>query len=342
MSSLPPYIAITDDPTDILSETIEELQPDKVVCLVDENTRLHCLPKANLPFDRIIEIKSGEANKNLKTCELIWSSMTRAECSRKSLLVNLGGGVIGDMGGFCAVTYKRGMRFVNVPTTLLSQVDASIGGKLGVDFHGLKNHIGVFHQPDKVIVSSLFLDTLDGRELTSGYAEMIKHALIYDAAHWSTLSMAPFEALDYRSHIAHSIRIKNSIVMADPLESGLRKILNFGHTLGHAIESFYMESALPLLHGEAIAIGMILEAHLSWQSGMIKESDYEQIKNYIKSTFPHLPDSLPLFEDLEGSLHQDKKNEKGKVMYSLLQGIGKCCFNVEVARSSIQEALDAY
>ncbi len=235
----------------------------KIQVIVDENTFKYCYPsiKPFLEKHNIIKIKSGESQKNLETCQKIWQAMTDNELDRHSIVINLGGGVIGDMGGFCASTYKRGIDFIQIPTTLLSQVDASVGGKLGIDFQGLKNHIGVFQIPNAVLIDADFLKTLSYNELRSGFAEVIKHCLIMDGKKWDEIRRKDFEEQELEDLIAHSVNIKQHIVEADPTEKGLRKILNFGHTLGHAIETYFLgKPKLHLLHGEAIAAGMICEA----------------------------------------------------------------------------------
>lgn len=338
---LPTYLTISNDTSFDLSKEISELNADKVGLLVDENTRQHCLPLANSFFDLTIEIASGEQHKNIATCEHIWQELTKANFTRKSVLVNMGGGVIGDMGGFAAATYKRGIRFINVPTTLLSQVDASIGGKLGVDFGNLKNHVGLFKNPDRVIVHSKFLKTLPERELKSGYAEIIKHALIHDKAQWDMLKQSSFAALNWNDIIPKSISIKNNIVEQDPLESGLRKILNFGHTLGHAIESHLLHSMEPLLHGEAVAIGMILETHLSVLKGWLSPEDGSEISSYLLRVYD-LPSFLPPFDDLTHYLKQDKKNKGDVISFSLLKEIGKGNFDQEISDEMIRASLDHY
>ena len=341
MDQLPSYLTISDQPSDILKSLIEKWETDRVAILVDENTRASCLPKLTLEDTLIIEITSGEENKNLGTCEKIWSVLTENQFTRKSILVNLGGGVIGDMGGFVASTFKRGIKFVNIPTTLLSQVDASIGGKLGIDFNHLKNHIGLFKDPDHVIVNPDFLRTLDQRELKSGFGEVIKHALIYDRDQWGTLRENSFENQNWSDLIPKSIAIKNAVVTEDPIENGRRKILNFGHTIGHAIESHFLMTADKLLHGEAIAIGMILEGHLSLQKGWLTEAEFSEINDFIVSSFT-LPDHLPKLDTIDHYLLQDKKNDARGINFSLLKGIGKCEFNVSVSPSMIEKSLLAY
>ena len=291
----------------------------KVAILVDENTKRDCLEKlSQLENSIIIEIKSGEEHKNINTCNFIWKQLTDHHFDRNSLLINLGGGVIGDMGGFAASTYKRGIDFIQVPTTLLAMVDASVGGKLGVDFNGLKNQVGLFSNPKSVIINPEFLQTLPENQLKSGFAEVVKNALISDKSLWGKLTTTSFESLDWKAIIETSIQIKNTIVLADPLEEGDRKKLNFGHTFGHAIESYYLEKGTPILHGEAVYMGMILETEISNLSNI----DKNEIKNYILSNFA-LP-YTPKKSYLNKFLLNDKKNQNEKVNFSLLQSIGIC------------------
>ena len=294
----------------------------KVAILVDENTKRDCLYKLpKIENAIIIEIKSGEEYKNISTCNFIWEQLTINNFDRNSLLINLGGGVIGDMGGFCAATYKRGLDFIHIPTTLLAMVDASVGGKLGIDFKGFKNQIGLFNNPKAVLISPEFLETLAESELKSGFAEVVKHTLISDNSLWVKLNNTPYTDLDWKDIIDTSVRIKNKIVLADPFEKGERKKLNFGHTFGHAIESYYLEKGTPISHGEAVFMGMILETEIS----DLSETDKNEIKNYIISNFslPYTPKKL----NLHKFLINDKKNQDGKINFTLLSGIGKCSFD---------------
>ena len=294
----------------------------KVAILVDENTKRDCLYKLpKIENAIIIEIKSGEEYKNISTCNFIWEQLTINNFDRNSLLINLGGGVIGDMGGFCAATYKRGLEFINIPTTLLAMVDASVGGKSGIDFKGFKNQIGLFNNPKAVLISPEFLETLAESELKSGFAEVVKHTLISDNSLWVKLNNTPYTDLDWKDIIDTSVRIKNKIVLADPFEKGERKKLNFGHTFGHAIESYYLEKGTPISHGEAVFMGMILETEIS----DLSETDKNEIKNYILSNFslPYTPKKL----NLHKFLINDKKNQDGKINFTLLSGIGKCSFD---------------
>lgn len=336
-NNLPTYLTLSTDIQMDLEASISAINADKIAVLADENTRKYCLEKINTNWDLVIEIKSGEKEKTLKTCEHIWTELTNADFTRKSLLVNLGGGVIGDMGGFAAATFKRGMAFINIPTTLLSQVDASIGGKLGVDFHGLKNHIGMFQAPNRVIVFTPFLETLPARELKSGFAEIIKHALINDKDQWNHLVSQSFDSIDWNETIPKSIAIKNKIVDQDPKESGLRKILNYGHTLGHAIETHFLETSKPLLHGEAIALGMILENELAVESDLLQKSEADDIRKFIESIYS-LPNP-PALEDVKNLLKQDKKNDQEGIRFSLIDTIGSCTYDVLIEDEILKKVL---
>lgn len=328
-----------------LSNLFSASSYSKVAVLVDENTKLHCYPivQESLPEHILIEIKSGEEQKNLDTCQLIWNQLTLNAFDRKSVLVNIGGGVIGDMGGFCAATYKRGIDFINIPTTLLAQVDASIGGKLGIDFQNFKNHIGIFQNPQRVLLDDAFFSTLASAELRSGFAEIIKHCLIRDGKKFDEISQTPYKELDFAELTKHSVDIKNEVVLEDPTEKGLRKILNFGHTVGHAIESFYLDKAgKKLLHGEAIAIGMICESYLSVEKSTLKESELDKITDYILETYncKAIPD-IDIDEIIQLS-RQDKKNEGDKIKCSLLTKIGDCAFNIEIDHQDIKSSIDYF
>lgn len=318
----------------------------KVVVLVDENTKPACLPLIEkfLPADAIIiTIPAGEEHKHLRTCEYIWNAMTNAQLDRKAVMVNLGGGVIGDMGGFCASTYKRGINFIQIPTTLLSQVDASVGGKLGIDFHSFKNHIGVFCEPQAVIIDINFLKTLPPAEIRSGYAEIIKHCLIADAAKWKEISAKPLAQQDLYDLAVHSVKIKAKIAEEDPTEKGLRKILNFGHTVGHAVESYFLNiPGKRLLHGEAIAVGMIAEAYLAFKKSFISQADLDSIVKYIIEVYGR----VTIFDfDIENILPltlQDKKNENNVIQCSLLKQIGEANFNQAISLREVKESLEYY
>ena len=318
---------------------------NKVVVLVDEHTLAHCYPqlKQHLPAHELIQIKSGEEHKTLQTCETIWQRMTEMHLDRWSVLVNLGGGVIGDMGGFCAAVFKRGIYFVQVPTTLLAQVDASVGGKTGIDFHGLKNHIGVYQEPQAVFINPAFLETLPQRQLKSGYAEIIKHWLIADGDKFEEQRHIGIMTDDWEDLIRHSVAIKSKVVEADPLEGGLRKILNFGHTIGHAVETYLMgQPGREILHGEAIAVGMVCEAFLSVKKELLSEEDLGKIELFLEMIYEKVvlkPDDI---EKIAVLALQDKKNSGFAINCTLLRGIGHAVYNQPITLHDIEESLRYY
>ena len=329
---------------------LKETKYSNLFVLVDTKTNEYCLSKflpylETDPTIEIIEFEAGEANKNIDTCVEVWKVLTELGGDRKSLIVNLGGGVVTDLGGFVASTFKRGVDFVNIPTTLLAMVDASVGGKNGVDLGNLKNQIGVINVPLMVLVDSSYLVTLPKNEMRSGLAEMLKHGLIFDKMEWEKfLNLKDIDFADFDAFIHRSVAIKNAIVMQDPTEKNIRKALNFGHTLGHAIESYFLENEnkTTLLHGEAIAAGMILESYISWQKNLISKDEYNQIKNTIKSIFEDIVfEENDLFPIQELLIH-DKKNEYGNIQFALLDSIGKIKINQEVENELISRAFDDY
>lgn len=332
--------------SDSLPQFIASGNYSKVVVIADNLTKKHCYPliKDLLPQHVLIAVPNGEINKTLATCETIWEVLTRSEMDRHGLVINIGGGVIGDMGGFCAAVYKRGIDFIQLPTTLLSQVDASVGGKLGIDFHGFKNHLGVFNLPKQVLIDPVFLNTLPEREVRSGFAEVIKHCLIADAEKWNEIKSKDFEQQNWPDLIAHSVQIKKKVVAEDPTEKGLRKILNFGHTLGHAVETYFLSKPKKdqLLHGEAIAVGMIMEAYLGFNKGMISRQALEEIEEFIFAIYGKVKikpeDAVFIIEYTK----QDKKNKGRKILFSLLDGIGRCSFDVSITTTEMKKAVDYY
>lgn len=333
-----------------LNDLILQKKYSKLFVLTDSNIYNSCLPHflAQIVTEieiEVIEIEAGEEHKTIPTCIQLWHSLTELGGDRKSLLLNLGGGVISDLGGFVASTFKRGIDFVNIPTTLLAMVDASIGGKNGVDLGTLKNQVGVINVPQAVLIDLLFLETLPTNEMRSGLAEMLKHGLIFDQTYWEKLqNLEQLTSEDLEQLIYDSILIKNAIVLQDPTENGIRKALNFGHTLGHAIESYFLEEATKqtLLHGEAIAIGMILESYISMQKEYLKPEEYAQIKNTLQSLYaPVSFDENDIKNVMELLIH-DKKNEHGTVQYALLNGIGKTKIGQLVENECIIDAFKDY
>ncbi len=337
-------VTITGDVATVLKNTLQQGNFTNVAVLVDENTHRHCYPllRDHLPEHTLVQIKSGEIHKNIETCVSIWSVLTQQSFDRKGIMINLGGGVIGDMGGFCARTYKRGISFINVPTTLLAQVDASAGGKLGIDFEHFKNHIGLFSEPDQVIIDPVFLQTLSARELRSGYAEVIKHNLIADKAGWEKIKNTPFEQLDWKAIIQHSVKLKQNVTDQDPTEKGIRKILNFGHTIGHAVESFLMQRNRAILHGEAVAVGMIAEAQASYALGFINAASLEEITSYILSIFEKVLLSSEDIQTICEYAVQDKKNKSNRILAALLKEVGNASWDIEISPAEIDQSLKYY
>ena len=332
---------------DFLQECIDAIKPSKIIVIVDENTEQYCLP---VIFEHIIstqfviiKIPSGEQNKTIATCEKVWQKMVENNADRHSLVLNVGGGVIGDLGGFCASTYMRGIKFIQIPTTLLSQVDASVGGKLGVDLLGIKNMIGVFQEPYAVIINTQFLRTLPYKEMLSGYAELLKHGLIANKDIWKQLSAKEdIIDLDYEEIVYQSVSIKKSITEQDPTEKGLRKVLNFGHTVGHAVETHSFTTEKPLLHGEAIAIGIVIESYLSYHKGYISKDDYVEIKSAVQRLYGKKYKSLPDLEAVLPIMVKDKKNNAGQIQYALIDRIGSSVFDQTVETEVLSKAFEDY
>lgn len=320
-----------------------------IYILVDENTALHCLDiflasttnSAIVSSAPIIKIQAGEANKNIHTVTKIAKELSAHNADRNSLLINLGGGVLCDIGGFAASIYKRGIDFINLPTTLLSQVDASVGGKVGVDLEGMKNYIGVFNDPKAVFILPQFLKTLNKRQINSGYAEIIKHGLIADKTYWNKIKN-PNVTGNLSALIFRSVEIKNNIVTKDPWEQNIRKILNFGHTIGHALETFYMNKSEQLLHGEAVGIGMICEAFISVRDAGLSREKLQEITDCIIAVFgKYKLDGLDM-TDLMGLMKKDKKNMGDKINFTLLDDIGKAKTDRYASSDLIRESINYY
>ena len=329
-----------------LATALGQAGVSQVVVLVDANTNRLCYPllKAYLPEEHtVIEIAAGEEFKTLSTCELVWNELTEQRADRFAVVVNLGGGVVTDLGGFCAALYKRGIRFMQVPTTLLAQVDASVGGKTGVDFNSYKNQLGVFQQPAGVFIAPQFLASLDLRQIKSGYAEIVKHWLIADADAFKTGRRTGLFVDDWTPIIQHSVAIKQHIVEQDPLESGLRKVLNFGHTVGHALESYLLtQSGREILHGEAIAVGMICESWLSVQRGLLQPEALDHIETFLFSIFDKVQFVLLETDAIADFARQDKKNSGSTINCTLLEAVGKATYDQPVTLSELAESLRYY
>jgi len=341
---LPDNILLTQNPVSDLNAFLSKKKYSKIAVLMDENTRKNCYPilKDGLPEHFIIEVKSGEEQKTLETCTHIWQAMTDQALDRHAVLIVLGGGVLGDMGGFCAATYKRGIEFILVGTTLLAQVDASIGGKLAVDFNHFKNHIGVFQLPALTMLYSGFFNTLSRAELRSGFAEVIKHTLISDRAMWEILRQKNLEDQDWDTLIKHSVEYKAYVVTEDPKEKGLRKILNAGHTIGHAIESYLLGINKKVMHGEAIAAGLIAEGFIAIKRGFLDQSSFQQITDYLLKVYGKIELQENQLEEIAALTLQDKKNAGNKILCVLLNGIGSAHLDCEISLTEVKEALSAY
>lgn len=323
-----------------LDQRLSKLTGDysAVFVLCDTNTAIHCLPLLQSIKDAtIITVQDGEQHKTLKTCEQIWTRLTEQHADRRALLINLGGGVVTDMGGYAAACYKRGIDFIHIPTTLLAMVDAAVGGKTGVDLNGFKNQIGLFCYAKHVLICSEFLKTLDPRNIKAGYAEVVKHYLIADAD--------LFTKMDGRISIEliqRAVQIKSTIVQQDPTEKGIRKILNFGHTIGHAIETYYLNEREYLLHGEAVAIGMTIETILAKNMGILAEGESAIITSVLSKYFDLQVIDTQAVNDIVLLMLQDKKNDSGIIKMALIDRIGHCRYDVDASEQDVKTAIADY
>lgn len=330
-----------------LVNAIAECEHDKIFVLTDQTTHDMCLPKLQnflcLKGAQSIVIKAGDTNKILDSLAEVWTALSQGGATRHSLMINLGGGMVTDLGGFAASTFKRGIDFINIPTTLLAMVDASVGGKTGINFGGLKNEIGVFSDSKFVIINTQFLDTLDHDNICSGYAEMLKHGLISDNKHWAELvgfNLAQPDLAQLQRMVAESIKVKERIVTEDPHEHGIRKALNLGHTVGHALESFAMKHGRPVLHGYAVAYGMVCELYLSARKTGFPTDKMHQTVRFILDHYDRLPYTCDDYPELLELMRHDKKNTSGIINFTLLGGIGDIRINQTATKEEIEEALD--
>lgn len=330
-----------------LVNAIAECEHDKIFILTDQTTHDMCLPKLQnflcLKGAQSIVIKAGDTNKTLDSLAEVWTALSQGGATRHSLMINLGGGMVTDLGGFAASTFKRGIDFINIPTTLLAMVDASVGGKTGINFGGLKNEIGVFSDSKFVIINTQFLDTLDHNNICSGYAEMLKHGLISDNKHWAELvgfNLAQPDLAQLQRMVGESIKVKERIVTEDPHEHGIRKALNLGHTVGHALESFAMKHGRPVLHGYAVAYGMVCELYLSARKTGFPTDKMHQTVRFILDHYGRLPYTCDDYPELLELMRHDKKNTSGIINFTLLGGIGDIRINQTATKEEIEEALD--
>jgi len=315
------------------------------IIIVDENTNEFCLEYLLTTFDflreaEVILIPEGESSKVLDLCAQIWETWTEYQIDRKDVVINLGGGIVTDLGGFAASIYKRGIDFIHIPTSLLAMVDASIGGKTGVDLGKYKNQLGLFVDPKAVYIDLAFLETLPVGEVYNGFAEMLKHGLIVNAQHWSDLSeLKEVEKELTKEHIYTSLSIKNGIVLEDPFEGGLRKKLNFGHTIGHALEGHF-NSKDPISHGYAVALGILAESFISFKKNFITLTELNEIERVLLSNYESIDLSNENLNDIYQLMLNDKKNEQKKILCVLLVGIGESIINQEISEQEILESLE--
>lgn len=342
-------VIIADNLERCLAEAIGKAEHDRLFVLTDTTTKQLCWPVVQdyaIMKDAImITIQPTDEAKTLETLATVWTSLQKGGATRHSLMINLGGGMVTDLGGFAASTFKRGMAYINIPTTLLSQVDASVGGKTGINFGGLKNEIGVFNCASSVILSSTFLRTLDTENMLSGYAEMLKHGLLSNKENWAELLTFDITTPDYatlQNLVAKSVAIKEQIVKEDPTEKGIRKALNLGHTAGHAIESLALKEGRTILHGYAVAWGLLMELYLSARKCGFPAKEMHQMEAYIKEHYGKFLYDCKHYETLYNFMSHDKKNQGGNINFTLLGGIGDIRINQTASQDEIEEMLDYY
>jgi len=335
-------------PKDI-EAAISAISPDRIFILTDSNTHRICLPLLDgceiLKQAYNIEIAADDTHKTLEALAHVWQELSNNHASRKSMLINLGGGMVTDLGGFAASTFKRGINYINIPTTLLGAVDAAVGGKTGINFNGLKNEIGVFNPAHSVIIHADFFKTLDKQQLLSGFAEMLKHAIISDNESWEELLTFDFEHPDY-DYLARlagdSVLIKEKIVLEDPFENGIRKALNLGHTVGHAFESFSFEENRPVQHGYAVAWGVVCELYLSEKKAGFPNEKLRKTVRFIQKNYGSFFFSCAHYDRLYELMTHDKKNESGIINFTLMGEIGDIRINQQATKEEIFESLDYF
>lgn len=342
-------VIICDNLKEDLWKAMSDCPHDKVFVLVDEHTGKLCLPLIS-SFDymkgaEIVIIGAEDVNKTIETLSYVWKELGDRGATRHSLIINLGGGMVTDLGGFAASTFKRGMKYINIPTTLLAMVDASVGGKTGINFNGLKNEIGVFSPADSVIIYTEFLKTLDMYNILSGYAEMLKHGLISDQKHWLELLKFNFDNINYQELqrlVEDSVKVKENIVEMDPFEKGIRKALNLGHTAGHAFESLCLSNDKPILHGYAVAYGLICELYFSYVRVDFPKDKFYKTIQFIKENYGVLPINCKEYDTLYNFMKHDKKNSDGIINFTLLSEVGDIKIDNAATREDIMEMLDFY
>ncbi|MBP6065849.1 MAG: 3-dehydroquinate synthase [Bacteroides sp.] len=332
-----------------LARAIEKCQHDKLFILTDEHTSRLCMPvlrQTNYLKEAVeITIGAGDVHKTLESLAAVWQVLSSQGATRHSLLINIGGGMVTDLGGFAAATFKRGITYINIPTTLLAMVDASVGGKTGINFNGLKNEVGVFAPAASVLIETEFLRSLNAENFISGYAEMLKHGLISNTEHWAELLNFNTQAIDYdhlKQLVGQSVQIKEEIVMQDPFEHGIRKALNLGHTAGHAIESLALAENRPLLHGYAVAWGIVCELYLSHIKAGFPKDKMRQTIQFIQENYGVFAFDCKQYDQLYALMQHDKKNTAGAINFTLLEDIGVIRINQTADKETIFEMFDFY
>lgn len=345
----PQKVILCEELTHNLTNAIHQCPHDRIFLLTDEHTHRLCLPliqevPALNNADEII-IQAEDVHKNLDTLAQVWQALSNQGASRHSLLINLGGGMVTDLGGFAASTFKRGISYINIPTTLLAMVDASVGGKTGINFNGLKNEIGVFAPADCVLIETEFLRTLDTHNFFSGYAEMLKHGLIGTPQHFNELLAFPTEEINFsqlKTLVGQSVQIKERIVQQDPHEHGIRKALNLGHTVGHAFESLALAENRPVLHGYAVAWGLVCELYLSYLKNGFPSEKMRQVIRLVKENYGIFSFDCKQYDTLYQLMKHDKKNKGGIINFTLLKDIGDIALNQTADQKTLFEMFDFY
>ncbi len=332
-----------------LGQAMKQCPHDKLFVLADEHTHRTCLPALQaIPAVReatVIVIGAGDVHKTLETLAHVWQVLSEQGATRHSLLINIGGGMVTDLGGFAAATFKRGLSYINIPTTLLAMVDASVGGKTGINFNGLKNEVGVFAPANSVLIETEFLRSLDSENIFSGYAEMLKHGLISTTEHWAELLSFNTETIDYaylKKLVGQSVQVKEDIVAQDPYERGIRKALNLGHTVGHAFESLALAQNRPVLHGYAVAWGLVCELYLSHLQAGFPTDKMRQTIQFVKENYGTFVFDCNQYERLYEYMLHDKKNTAGIVNFTLLKEIGDISINQTADKDTLFEMFDFY
>lgn len=329
------------DPGLALKQWIQQAAPDRVIVLADENTHRHCLPLLGDNPYPVIKIPCGERNKNLATAEYIWRALISHGATRNSVLINLGGGMVTDLGGFCASVYQRGIRFVHVPTTLLCMTDAALGGKTGIDLENFKNYIGTFSEPEEIIISAQFFHTLPDSGLLNGWAEVLKHGILSGENNWNFFQHIPDknDTETWAKIIALNVEIKTAITREDPLEKNIRKTLNLGHSIGHGIESWHLQNQIDIQHGFCVAAGCMVESAIAKKKGLLSHSDCLKITRSFRRFFPKLDFSA---REIIPFILKDKKNSANEIRMALPAAIGKVEPDVVVSETEIMDALLNY